>query len=44
MKMDNNAHSVFLLYYHLIMVTKYRKKVLDDSISERAKEIFLYIA
>lgn len=44
MNMDNNAHSVFLLYYHLIMVTKYRKKVLDDSISERAKEIFLYIA
>ena len=44
MNLDNNAHSVFLLYYHLIMVTKYRRKVLDDNISERAKEIFLYIA
>lgn len=43
-KMDNNAHSVYLLYYHLIMVIKYRRKVIDDDISERAKEIFGYIA
>ena len=33
-KMDNNAHSVFLLYYHLIMVVKYRRKVIDDPICE----------
>lgn len=44
MDLDNNCHSVFLLYYHLIMVVKYRRKVLDDNISERAKEIFEYIA
>lgn len=44
MKLDNNAHSVFLLHYHLILVVKYRRKVLDDAISERAKEIFEYIA
>ena len=25
-KLDSNAHSVFLLYYHLILVVKYRKK------------------
>ncbi len=31
-KMDNNAHSVYLLYYHLIMVIKYRRKVIDDDI------------
>ncbi len=43
-EMDNNAHSVFLLYYHLIMVTKYRRKVIDDDISARGKEIFEYIA
>ena len=43
-KLDNNQHSVFLLYYHLIMVVKYRRKVIDDGISERAKEIFEYIA
>ena len=29
-ELDNNAHSVFLLYYHLILVVKYRKKVLND--------------
>ena len=36
-KLDSNAHSVFLLYYHLILVIKYRKKVLTDPISDRAK-------
>ena len=25
-KMDHNAHSVYLMYYHLIMVVKYRKR------------------
>ena len=44
MDLDNNAHSVFLLYYHLIMVVKYRRKVIDDRISDRAQEIFEYIA
>ena len=43
-KMDHNAHSVYLMYYHLIMVVKYRRKVIDDSISERAKEIWERIA
>jgi putative transposase len=32
------------MYYHLILVVKYRRKVIDDAISERGKEIFLYIA
>ena len=44
MELDHNSHSVFLLYYHLVMVIKYRRKVLNDEISERAKEIFEYIA
>ena len=44
MKLDNNAHSVFSLHYHLILVVKYRRKVFDDCISERAKAIFEYIA
>ena len=43
-KMDHNAHSVYLMYYHLIMVVKYRRKVIDDTISERAKEIWERIA
>ena len=44
MELDNNAHSVFLLYYHLVLVVKYRRKVFDDEISDRAKEIFAYIS
>ena len=41
---DRNQHSVYLLYYHLILVVKYRRKVFDDAVSVRAKEIFSYIA
>ena len=44
MELDTNNHSVFLLFYHLILVTKYRKKVIDNVISDRLKEIFLYTA
>lgn len=44
MKLYTNAHSVFLLHYHLILVVKYRRQVFTDEISERAKEIFSYIA
>ena len=43
-ELDNNAHSVFLLHYHLVMVVKYRRKVIDDTINSRLKEIFEYIA
>ena len=44
MKLDSNAHLVFLLHYHLVLVVKYRREVFDNSISKRAKEIFEYIA
>ena len=44
MKLDNNNHSVFSMYYHLVLVTKYRRKVINDSISNRLREIFDYIA
>jgi putative transposase len=44
LELDTNAHSVFLLHYHLVLVTKYRRKAIDDTTSERAKEIFEYIA
>jgi len=39
-KLDTNKHSVYLLYYHLVLVVKYRKKVIDDKISNRLKGIF----
>ena len=44
MELDYNSHSVFLLYYHLLMVIKHRRKVRNGKISERAKEISEYIA
>lgn len=43
MKLDTNSHSVFLLNYHLILCVKYRRKVLNDEISERLKEMFIKI-
>ena len=43
-ELDTNNHSVFMLHYHLVMCTKYRRKVIDDDISNRLKEIFLRIA
>ena len=44
MNLDNNAHSVFLLHYHLVLVVKYRRQFFNNDISNRAKEIFEYIA
>ena len=44
MKLDSNHHSVFLMHYHLILVVKYRRNVINDSISERLREIFESIA
>jgi len=44
MQLDNNNHSVFLLYYHLVLVVKYRREVIDKDISARLREIFEYIA
>lgn len=35
-----NNHSVFAIHFHLILVVKYRKKVINDEISERLKGIF----
>lgn len=43
MILESNNHSVFKLNYHLILVTKYRRKVINDNISKRFKEMFEYI-
>ena len=43
MNLDTNRHSVFKLYYHLILVIKYRRRVIDDNISETLKRYFLNI-
>ena len=42
-KLDNNNHSVFLMYYHLVLVVKYRRKVFTDKMSNYAKDIFVRI-
>ena len=39
-ELGTNNHSVFSMYYHLVLVTKYRRKVIDDDISLRLQEIF----
>ena len=44
MKLDSNHHSVFLMHYHLVLVVKYRRKVINDTISERLREVFESIA
>ena len=43
MELISNNHSVFNIHFHLILVVKYRRKVINDKISERLKEIFSYI-
>lgn len=42
-RFESNNHSVFSLNYHLVLVVKYRRKVIDDKISERLQEIFEYV-
>jgi len=41
--LESNNHSVFKLNYHLVLVTKYRRSVIDDNISDFLKKIFEYI-
>ena len=40
MELRNNNHSVFAIHFHLILVAKYLRQVINDEISERLKEIF----
>lgn len=44
MNLYSNNHSVFLLYYHLVLVVKYRRQVFDDAMSDFARDIFIRIA
>ena len=44
MELQTNNHSVFALHYHLVMVVKYRRRVLNDRISGRLREIFDNVA
>lgn len=42
-KLDRNQHSVYLLNYHLVMVIKYRRKVINDEVSEYLKHQFVRV-
>jgi REP element-mobilizing transposase RayT len=42
-ELDSNKHSVFLLFYHLILVVKHRKRVINRRVSARLKEMFIKI-
>ena len=44
MELDSNNHSVLLLRYHSVFVIKCRRRVINETISQRLKEIFNYIA
>lgn len=44
MKLDSNNHSVFLLYYHLVLVVKNRRNVFDDDMSDYAKDMFVRLS
>ena len=43
MKLESNNHSVFSLNYHLVLVVKYRRPVINDTVSAKLREIFEYI-
>ena len=43
-ELDSNNHSVFMLWYHLVLVIKYRKKVITKDISERLQKMFVRIS
>ena len=43
MNLDSNNHSVFSLFYHLVLVIKYRRNVINEPVSNRLKDIFSYI-
>ena len=42
-ELDRNQHSVYLLNYHLVMVIKCRRKVINDEISEYLKRQFIRV-
>ncbi len=43
LELDSNNHAVFSLNYHLILIVKYRKKVFNQKMLARLREIAEYI-
>ena len=42
-RLDRNQRSVYLLNYHLVMVVKYRRRIINDEISEYLKHRFVIV-
>lgn len=42
--LNRNQHSVYLLSYHLVLVTKYRRKVINQEIFDELIDIFKKIS
>ena len=43
MEYNRKAHSVYLLTYHIVFVTKYRKPVITNEIGEFMKNLARYL-
>ena len=43
MEYNRKSHSIYLLTYHIVFVTKYRKPVISDEISDFMKEHAAYL-
>ncbi len=43
-QLDKGCHSVYSLQFHLVLVTKYRKKVLIGKLAQRLKEVVEEVA
>ena len=43
-ELDSGAHSSYSLFYHLVWAPKYRRRILDGKVGERAKQVIEEIA
>ena len=43
MKPNKGSHSVYSIHLHLVLVTKYRRKVITSKMIERMSEVFQHI-
>jgi len=43
-ELDSAAHASYSLFYHLVWAPKYRRKVLDGKVGERAKQIIMEVS
>jgi len=38
---DSGAHASYSLFYHMVWAPKYRRRVLDGKVGERAKQVIM---